>query len=1116
MPGKLKVKIVAAQDLPVMDRASELTDAFVEIKFGNTTYKTDVYRKSLNPQWNSEWFRFEVDDEDLQDEPLQIRVLDHDTYSAHDAIGKVYIDLDPLLSKENTSVFSGWFPIYDTMHGIRGNLNIIVKVDLFTDFNKFRQSSCGVKFFCTSRVPEGHLVQAILGFVEELVVNDDPEYQWIDKIRSMRASNEARQVQFSKLSGQLQRKIGLKVLELGGNSVIGYQQYFDLEGESGIVVRAIGTAVRLARLFQPLPSPPLASPGQECLSAPDQGVRSRTSSGCLTAPSACTPPVSPLSGSVCRYPLTSRLSSHRASVPCIAVTTATPSPSCHSPFVGSSFVLPEDGIVANSSPTTTAVHCTKLSSSPIKTAMPLVRRSSDSDIDLPPKGGSLSGSSGSGNAPIKPPMLRAAVPQQQSIEMLEYPFFTFDLFPAGFVVHLGGVVSARSVKLLDRIHNPDEPETRDTWWMELRTEIRSHARAMGCHAVVGYRERTTICDEIIVLSACGTAAAVNLQMAPPKTSTLLTASLDRTMFDKEQLTVKKEKHKLFVDINLANQASRSHFTTATADGVNIEDARPRINCRLSHIPYKENSLPFPVQLSKCAICQRSKVPDILFTTIERPPELPVIGKGCFIQARLCRPKKETHGETNAKEISDALPFMEYELHSQLISKLKLKGMNSLFGLQVHITVGECMIVAVATATAVYLASLPPPPLPKVLAKDDKSDVSNNHLLKLNKRITEVVAKNKERYGIHPPEQLSMLFESSPRGQQTDDSDEEPVSELELSAGNKDTFVLEVDDAEDVELVSTLIDPLPPVGFDVCNTEMMPGVPHVVCNLQMFSQVWRGRLGSVSNRSFSQVCDNIIRSLFFKLRAMTPCCLNHLSFDVDLPENDEIQVSLTGMCLGVGEPPITVPSTVPITGHQQDTHRQGRGEELLFHMELHTDSAAPGHTKDQLTPQQFSRNYQMCSSSFANRVFLFQNEQRYCTGVLLTPLSSIPGGHIQNYLGHFNFFIIRESTSVREEGGLNGFMHCFLAEVMAICRAHVAALGGNALVAYQMTECILDESLHKNQSQCLVNVCGDVVHVIYDAGLSQAPSSDAVDSNLHPAGRRRVSPLRVLCHLTGTS
>jgi len=32
----------------------------LQIKFGSTTYKTEVCRKSLNPQWNSEWYRFEV------------------------------------------------------------------------------------------------------------------------------------------------------------------------------------------------------------------------------------------------------------------------------------------------------------------------------------------------------------------------------------------------------------------------------------------------------------------------------------------------------------------------------------------------------------------------------------------------------------------------------------------------------------------------------------------------------------------------------------------------------------------------------------------------------------------------------------------------------------------------------------------------------------------------------------------------------------------------------------------------------------------------------------------------------------------------------------------------
>lgn len=74
-------------------------------------------------------------------------------------------------------------------------------------------------------VPSGYKLQAIQGFVEELVVNDDPEHQWIDRIRSQRASNEARQVQFSKLSGELQRKIGKKVLELGGTAVLGLVNY---------------------------------------------------------------------------------------------------------------------------------------------------------------------------------------------------------------------------------------------------------------------------------------------------------------------------------------------------------------------------------------------------------------------------------------------------------------------------------------------------------------------------------------------------------------------------------------------------------------------------------------------------------------------------------------------------------------------------------------------------------------------------------------------------------------------------------------------------------------------------------------------------------------------------
>ena len=47
------------------------------------------------------------------------------------------------------SLMSGWLPIFDTINGVRGEVNVQVKVELFSDHNKFRQSSCGVQFFCS-------------------------------------------------------------------------------------------------------------------------------------------------------------------------------------------------------------------------------------------------------------------------------------------------------------------------------------------------------------------------------------------------------------------------------------------------------------------------------------------------------------------------------------------------------------------------------------------------------------------------------------------------------------------------------------------------------------------------------------------------------------------------------------------------------------------------------------------------------------------------------------------------------------------------------------------------------------------------------------------------------
>lgn len=56
-------------------------------------------------------------------------------------------------------------------------------------------------FLTATSIPKCYRAVIIHGFVEELVVNEDPEYQWIDRIRTPRASNEARQRLISLMSG---------------------------------------------------------------------------------------------------------------------------------------------------------------------------------------------------------------------------------------------------------------------------------------------------------------------------------------------------------------------------------------------------------------------------------------------------------------------------------------------------------------------------------------------------------------------------------------------------------------------------------------------------------------------------------------------------------------------------------------------------------------------------------------------------------------------------------------------------------------------------------------------------------------------------------------------------
>ena len=74
-------------------------------------------------------------------------------------------------------------------------------------------------------------------------------------------------------------------------------------------------------------------------------------------------------------------------------------------------------------------------------------------------------------------------------------------------------------------------------------------------------------------------------------------------------------------------------------------------------------------------------------------------------------------------------------------------------------------------------------------------------------------------------------------------------------------------------------------------------------------------------------------------------------------------------------------------------------------------------------------------------------------VFLTPLPSVPGAVVTKYLGPIHLHFVKDSEITRavskEEGSTEQYFFGFLSEASSVARAQVQALGGNALLGYQV-------------------------------------------------------------------
>lgn len=340
-------------------------------------------------------------------------------------------------------------------------------------------------------------------------------------------------------------------------------------------------------------------------------------------------------------------------------------------------------------------------------------------------------------------------------------------------------------------------------------------------------------------------------------------------------------------------------------------------------------------------------------------------------------------------------------------------MNAIFRLSVQVTVGDKMMALIATGTAVYLSALHPSVVPKIVAGNSWNE-SAEKLAELQKSIQMTVEKNRETYQLnhhlHHTEADVLVKNLGKNFSDTDDSENEE-EKLDYTLGNKQTCILEIDDIQDLELFSMLMEQSHPEGIQIVNSQSVPGHDNnieTVHNLQMFTQIWRTKIPSShqSNNNFSRQFQRLLQSIFFKLRGAIPCTICEIQFQLDLPA-DEIQLLITGMVLKA--------TKVKSKMVQSISHE----DELMFSLEeeeiVNGTEVASSHNKLQ------KKN--SGHSSHGGK-----NPSKNDKFVDISPLSFVPSGKIEKYLGNLNFSFIRETQNVREYGGICGFVHSFITEV----------------------------------------------------------------------------------------
>jgi uncharacterized protein YbjQ (UPF0145 family) len=370
------------------------------------------------------------------------------------------------------------------------------------------------------------------------------------------------------------------------------------------------------------------------------------------------------------------------------------------------------------------------------------------------------------------------------------------------------------------------------------------------------------------------------------------------------------------------------------------------------------------------------------------------------------------------------------------------------------------------------------------------------------------------------------------------SDSDNENERAVRKTLRNSAVVQIDDEQDEDLV-LLIDPNFRDGFSLCNTEYPPtgeadtGTANSY-NIQMLTVLRQSNINEIShhpNRQFAGIFKSLYQDLQVQISYFHPkCIVSGIKYEIHLPKDNFVQISLTAVAMGfiqpVQEDEYIVPDPLEVFSKKQSgffqsigfpnppvgfdfpifsTFRQQTNPSLLDNYDT-AGSMSMGSIYEDMQVFQIEEDedYQSRISDSKNgeeRIQEFASHQSYQQALAnknnpqieITTSSFIPQATIKAFLGRISLHFVKETTITYDSGtgkdGMGGVTHGFLVEMYAIARSHAAALGGNAVVSFNLDQVTIQESI-RNQAYMLVSLSADVVFVEYDINFSNTQTKFA--------------------------